>query len=116
MKIDVKAERLRSEEKTRFETLKQADSKSEVKEKSWKSQLSEDKVMRIETQTQADLRSEVKKRWWSTLGPASEGSQEEQWKGTVSTTRWEPKPCIRGCLIGFRSRAAPRLSYGRREC
>ncbi|TXG48821.1 hypothetical protein EZV62_024696 [Acer yangbiense] len=66
MKIEVKAERLRSEEKTRFETLKQADLKSEVKEKSWKSRPSEDKVMRIETQTQADLRSEVKKRWWTT--------------------------------------------------
>ena len=65
MKIDVKAERLQSEEKTRFDTLTQADLKSEVKEKSWKSRPSEEKVMKIETQTQADLRSEVKKRWWT---------------------------------------------------
>ncbi|KAK3229185.1 hypothetical protein Dsin_001066 [Dipteronia sinensis] len=65
MKIDVKAERSRSEQKTRFETLKQADLKSEVKEKSWKSRPSQEKAMRIETQTHADLRSEVKKRWWT---------------------------------------------------
>ncbi|KAK2665826.1 hypothetical protein Ddye_004400 [Dipteronia dyeriana] len=65
MKIDVKVESLRSEEKTRFETLKQADLKSEVKEKSWKCRPSEKKVMRIETRKQVDLRSEIKKRWWT---------------------------------------------------
>lgn len=59
---------------------------------------------------------EIKKRWWSTLGPASERSLEEQWKGAVSTTRWEPEPWTRGYLIGFRNRAAPRLWYGRSGC